>query len=732
MRYYSFLISLIICFHSAFGQAKLISEPIARLSIADTPVMQDLILIKVTKRVHTVEGANNTIITTGKKADYLDLQKQPANLVTNNSRQVFGQVAGIHIWENEGSGLQTNVGTRGLSPNRSWEFNVRQNGVDISSEPFGYPEAYYQPTFEGVDHIEIVRGATGLQYGPQFGGLLNYVLKEAPKNRKISYQGNFTGGTYGLLGTYQQIGGTVGKLSYFGFGQYRRADGWRQNSEYQSSNFYGRLDYQFTERTKIWADYTRSNYVSQQAGGLNDSSFRANPEGSVRARNWFNVPWQVATLNLEHQFTDKIVLSWKNYSVFGERNSVGFTAANTVQDVKNASGLYSARQLDRDSYENFGSEIRIKADYNLFGNASSLAIGTRYFRGALERKQRGTGTRNSDFDLSETGLYRTQLKFTTDNIAFFAENKFQLTNKFAITAGARYESIVNNGSGFTDTAAAGKFTSPERTQSFVLFGAGFEYKLNSNNALYGNISQSYRPITFSDFTNNAANTIVVDPNLKAASGYSADLGIKGGFNTWLGYDAGVFFINYDNRVGTYTVNNVSTRANIGRSVNKGIEAGIDILPFELLQLNKLGMLKLNYNLGLVNARYVSWEAPGSTQDGKLVENAPKIISRVNISYAYKKLSTIASWSHVGKTYSDANNTATKVSPTDNGNNGEIPAYNVLDLSIKYELNTHISLSASVNNLTNNQYFTRRAGGYPGPGILPADGRTALIILGLRF
>lgn len=708
------------------------TDPLAKLSIVDTPVMQNSVLIKLTKKVNTVEGANNTIITSGKKTDYLDIQKQPANLVTNNTRQVFGQVAGINIWENDGSGLQTNVATRGLSPNRSWEFNVRQNGIDISSEIFGYPEAYYQPTFEAVDHIEIVRGAAGLQFGPQFGGLLNYVLKEAPKNRKISYQGNFTGGTYGLLGTYQQIGGTLGKLSYFGYGQYRRADGWRENSEYQTSNFYGRLDYAFSAKTKVWADYTRSSYFAQQAGGLNDSSFRANPQGSNRARNWFNVPWQVISVNLEHYITDRTVLTWKNFGIFGERNSVGNTAVETIADLPNATtGEFSARRLDRDRYENYGSELRLKTSYTLFGKTSSLATGARYYRGELGRSQNGLGTRGSDFDLSTTRAYGTNLSFITENIAFFAENKFQLTNKFAITAGARYENIVNNGKGTIDT---GKFNSPQRTQSFVLLGAGAEYKLNANNTLYGNISQSYRPITFSDFTNNAANTIVIDPNLKAASGYSADLGLKGYFNSWLGYDAGVYFINYDNRVGNYTVNNIQTRANIGTSVHKGIEAGIDILPFELFKISKAGNLKLNYNLGLLDARYVSWEVPTgvSSQDGRWVENAPGIISRVNVNYSIKKLSALFSWSHVGETYSDANNSAALSGPNSRGVNGKIPSYNVLDLSVRYDVNKIVSLSASINNLTNNYYFTRRAGGYPGPGILPADGRTALITFGIKL
>ncbi|MBK7683159.1 MAG: hypothetical protein IPJ26_12180, partial [Bacteroidetes bacterium] len=42
-----------------------------------------------------------------------------ADLSTNTSRQVFGKVPGMSIWENDGSGIQTSVATRGLSPNRS-------------------------------------------------------------------------------------------------------------------------------------------------------------------------------------------------------------------------------------------------------------------------------------------------------------------------------------------------------------------------------------------------------------------------------------------------------------------------------------------------------------------------------------------------------------------------------------------------------------------------------------
>jgi Fe(3+) dicitrate transport protein len=54
---------------------------------------------------------------------------------------------------------------------------------------------------------------------------------------------------------------------------------------------------------------------------------------------------------------------------------------------------------------------------------------------------------------------------------------------------------------------------------------------------------------------------------------------------------------------------------------------------------------------------------------------------------------------------------------------------VLDATIGYKHKSGLSLRTGVNNLTDEQYFTRRAGGYPGPGALPADGRTFFATLG---
>jgi Fe(3+) dicitrate transport protein len=84
---------------------------------------------------------------------------------------------------------------------------------------------------------------------------------------------------------------------------------------------------------------------------------------------------------------------------------------------------------------------------------------------------------------------------------------------------------------------------------------------------------------------------------------------------------------------------------------------------------------------------------------------------------------------VGRAYSDANNTET---PSANAQNGVVPAYRVFDLSASLNPKKRYIVRAGVNNLTDERYFTRRAGGYPGPGILPADGRTVYMSVGLRL
>jgi Fe(3+) dicitrate transport protein len=113
---------------------------------------------------------------------------------------------------------------------------------------------------------------------------------------------------------------------------------------------------------------------------------------------------------------------------------------------------------------------------------------------------------------------------------------------------------------------------------------------------------------------------------------------------------------------------------------------------------------------------------------KKVENAPNQIIRSGLTLSYKQLSFTTQVSHTSDAFSDANNT---IQSSSNGNIGLIPGYTIYDLTIDWRYKK-TNLKTGINNLTNQFYFTRRAGGYPGPGALPADGRTFFFTIGLKL
>ncbi len=675
----------------------------------------------------------DNVIYAGKKTEVILLDKINADLSTNNTRQVFGKVPGMSVWENDGSGIQVGVATRGLSPNRSWEFNVRQNGYDISSDVFGYPESYYSPPMEALGKIEVIRGAASLQYGPQFGGLLNYQIKKGNPNKPISFETQQTVGSYGLFNTYNAIGGTHKKFSYYGFLHHRTADGWRENSRYTIYTGYFSANYQLTKKINIGAEYTKMDDKSQQPGGLTDAQYNDNHRQSFRERNWFSTPWNVASLTIKYDISQSVNLQIKSFTTVAERNSVGFTNAITVNDSINSTTLqYNPRQVDRDYYKNYGTEARVSWKYKLFGKENIFAGGIRAYIGSTKRNQLGIGTTGDDFDLTLTNpKYGRSLEFATTNYAAFAENIFLIGKRLKVVPGIRFEYIENKVDGYINTTQTGTLTSDKRIRQILLYGIGSEFIVTEKTSLYGNYSLAYRPVTFSELTPSAT-TEIIDPNLKDASGFNADFGYRGTVKNFLNFDVGVFYLHYGNRIGTLTQNSAPFKTNIGTSVSKGIESYIEIDVVKMFtEKSKFGGISIFASNSFIDAKYVQWNNPAIESDlaksieDKRVENAPQYIHRFGATYYLKGFSATCQLSSVGDVFTDAANTET---PNATGTIGKLSGYQVMDASLSYKFMERFTLKAGVNNLADEKYATRRAGGYPGPGIIPGNGRTIFVSL----
>lgn len=690
-----------------------------------------------------------TTIYAGKKSSLIVVDNVQGNTATNTMRQVVAKVPGIHIWESDGSGIQIGIAARGLSPNRSWEFNVRQNGYDISADPFGYPEAYYNPQLQSVQRIEIIRGQGALQYGPQFGGMINYILKNGSDIQKpFQAETEQTIGSNGLFNSYNAVGGKTKKIHYYTFFDHRNANGWRQNSQYNTNAGFGTITYKPTEKLAITAELMQWGMLSQQPGGLTDAQFADDAQQSFRSRNWFNLNWTTAAIISNYNISETQRINVKLFGVNGIRNSVGFipTGGITVPDAIDSTTLtYSARAVNVDKYQNYGMEARYIGDYKLFKQNNTFSAGLRLYNGNTFRYKSDKGTTNTEYDISLTDpTWASDIAYNSVNAAAFVENIFRLGNKFYLIPGIRYEYLMGEASGYNSLSNGGEpvlLQNQQRSRSFVLAGVGTEWHVTSSTEIYGNISQAYRPIQFADLT-TPPTTDQIDANLTDAKGFNADLGYRGKLAEYLFFDASVYYLQYNNRVGTIKQQNLSgfynLRTNVGNSSSKGIEAMFEFSPIKaFVDDSSWGDISCFVSYSYNDARYGEFKAV-SLVDGALqeknyknnkVENAPEHILRTGITYAWKGLALTTQLSYVDEAFADANNTP---EPSANGQNGVIPAYSVWDLTLSYRQSRKFTIKTGINNIGNEQYFTRRSGGYPGPGLLPADGRTAFLSVAYKL
>ena len=683
------------------------------------------------QQIPEIVGTN---IYAGKKNALIVLENVQGNIANNTMRQVLAKVPGIHIWESDPSGIQIGIAARGLSPNRSWEFNVRQNGYDIAADPFGYPEAYYNPQLQAVQRIEIVRGQGALQYGPQFGGMVNYILKNGSEiNQPFEFETQQTIGSNGLLNSFNAIGGNKGKVNYYSFYDQRNGEGWRNNSQFFSKAGFGSVTYHFTKQLSVNFELMHSHTRSQQAGGLTDEQIKQNAKQSFRNRNWMDIKWTTPAINIQYEMNDHSRWNTKIFGTIGDRNSVGFLQSILVKDsINHATNQYNNRIVNIDQYRNYGLESRFITDYFIGGMKNTISSGIRLYTGNTHRLADGKGTTGSDYDVSIEGLYPRDIHFKSNNAAVFIENIFRVTEKLLIIPGIRYEWLegsAGGSNGLSTTGALIQLQEIQRRRNFVLIGIGSEFHLTNTTEFYANFSQAYRPIQFANLQ-APPTTDLIDQDLKDARGYNLDLGYRGKVKNFLQFDLSGFYLQYNNRVGTITPLGANYRlvTNVGASTSKGLETYIEFNPIRAFSNSVYSDIIFFSSYSYTDARYSGNHQDANTK-GKKVENAPQDILRTGLSIGYKGFLFTTQLSHVGAAFSDANNTTT---PSTNGNTGFIPAYTITDLTVSYKFSKKMNIKAGINNLNDTRYFTRRAGGYPGPGALPADGRNFFISIGAKL
>ena len=692
----------------------------------NAPVVLDTVSVNAYMRAKPfLPGVQGTYIFSGKKTEAINLGEITTNLADKIARQVFAKVPGVFVYDMDGSGNQVNIAARGLDPHRGWEFNIRKDGVLTNSDMFGYPASHYNMPLESIERIELVRGTGSLQYGAQFGGMLNYVSKQGDTTRPFSLESINSIGSFSLVSSFNAISGKVGKWKYYAYINKKSRAGYRQNEQTTSEAQDVVLTYEPNANFSLRVEWARSTYLYRIPGPLNDKMFYNNPRQSTRSRNYYSPDIHVPSITVNWQVAKLTKLQLTTSAVLGKRNSVQFDKPTNVADTINAAtNQYNNRQVDIDAFNSYTTELRLLQQYKLGGQLSSLTAGLQYMNNDLHRTQLGKGTSGSDYDLTlVTPGWGRDVHLKTSNIALFAENSFQLSQQFSVNLGARIEIGETNMSGTLTYYPENKIPLSIK-HKFPLLGVGFSYKTQKNIELYGGLSQAYRPMLFKDLI-PASLYEKVDPNISDADGYNAELGFRGNWK-FLRWDVTGFMLQNNNRFGNLAQTDDTGafyiyRTNIGNSFTKGLE----IFVQGDWMLGTKTALSVFTSTALMNARYTkglikSGNANVSVKGNK-VESAPDAIIRNGATLRYKKLIFSSLFSYTSATFADALNTL--VPPAATGAVWWVPSYSILDANVAMRVSKNLEVRVSSNNLTNKQYFTKRPTLYPGPGVWPSEGRS---------
>lgn len=640
----------------------------------------------------------------GKKTSVVDLSEQQS-FVEPNLRQMFARLPGLFVSEQKVPSFY-NVNYRGLGdPHESEFIAFFQNNVPLAANRFGYPTIYYMPGAQRVERVEFIRGGAGLMYGPQIGPVVNFVTRRPDARAETEIRSEHALGSDGLYSTYNEARWKTGDTGFMASFDHRKADGPRQNEDFEVSAGYLGVSYEGFDAIRLGMNLDIYSSESGEAGRLTSREFASNRDLVKSPFNRVIIDQSILNFTYDQTISNKETLNanvWFSQMDRFSRRSSMFIPPAAAPTIAN---------LDEQKFKNLGMDVR----YSLaWGQNNILTAGTTLDHGDSPRTRHNTRNIQSN-QQNPADLIFDQDRLTTYQ-AVYVENLFNF-GQFSLAPTLRYEHV--NYDMLELVKQANLRRAPidlDKSYSKVLFGLSGNYKVSEKSAVYANISESFRPQRFDDLI-NPSSELAGSNGPKASSALNYEIGYRSEPIDNLVLDLSVFQIDFKDKIEQIQVN-VSDieRINSGDSRHRGIE------------------LSLDYGL----SESLSWFANASLLDAEITRSvtaslvgneaafSPDHIFRTGLIYKHNGLSVTLAATSVGEQYWQDSNRAAGT-----GNNvidAEIPSYQVVDLNGEYQLSSQWTVYMGISNLLDENYFSRvRA-----DGIEPAPERTGFVGLRLKI
>ena len=671
-----------------------------------------------------------------------------ANYISANELQKFSysdisrilrSVPGVNIYEEDGFGLRPNISLRGTSPERSAKINLMEDGVLIAPAPYSAPAAYYFPTIGRMQAVEILKGSSQVQYGPNTtGGAINMISTQIPNQfmgRATLSAGNFNSkNTQIVVGDSFKNFGFVSEYYNYNSDGFKNIDG-GGNTGFDKSDYLAKFRINTDEGAKIYQSlHFKIQFSEERANetylGLTDLDFNENPYRRYRASSEDLMDTEHQQYQLTHllKFSPAFAITTTGYVNKFKRNwyklddvnlgeRVGIN--NVLSDPDTYAMEYNALLGNTDTTNDvFGIKANNRK-YTSKGIQSiarlrwgsdwlqSLELGIRYHEDEEDRYQwvDRYAFQNNELIRTTVGIKGADANRISNAKAIAAHTLYKLNlGGFTLTPGIRYENIVLGriNYGTNDGSRLGTDLSERENQVDVWIpGIGANFTFTDNLSFFGGVHKGFSP---------PGNTEGQD----AERSINYELGTRFNYHGIQGEVVG-YYNDYQNLLGSDLAASGGTGSldqfNAGEVRVSGIEV---LLNYNLLNnLSQKFRLPVSFTYTLTDTEFLSSfesdnEIFGEVTAGDEIPYIAKNQFNLNLGLEHKKFAI-----DLGARYIDAFRTqaGTGAIPT----NLRVDSNIVIDLSGRYFYNSHFNFSVNIINLFDATYAVSRvpAGLRPG-------------------
>ena len=635
----------------------------------------------------------------------------------NNLDEAFVKIPGVYVGRLSGIGSTTSQTVmRGVNAANS--VAVLVDGVQVNDSYNGSVTWSAIPV-DMVKRVEVLRGPASVLYGGNaLAGVINIITKDVDKtsvNLKLSYGSNNTQNH-----SLYVAGKASDKLDFNVNYEKKRTDGYVTDPVLSSKAVTGAettttntgakrwiignkgkrqwdentvgvgFKYHFDESKSLALDFTKNEYeysYSAPTSYFGDDIIK-------KAGTYFSTPGEKASNKYNMTYNDS-----KN----GWKAVVGYSDQYKQHDTSISKATDSSKPNTRFSFD-------LQKNQTISANNNAV-FGLNYRKDEMDATVYKLADKfNSDSKIAVDSMASGKNK----SFSAYVMDEHKFSDRWTATAGLRYDKWSTDG----------RILLPNKTEAINYDESTYDnwspslsvmYKPEADSSVYLSWGKAFEAPSLyrmysSSYSSNVYN--IANPNLKPQKAETFELGYKKDLNnkSAIGvsvYDTKYKGLLYKNSLGVVDGMNATCYQNAGEAEAKGFE----------LELNHNFDDKWSAFLNYTYQNPVIKKALKATEKDKYVTAIPKEVFRAGVTYSDDKWSGMLTGEYISKRFSKTDN-----SDTVNGVYGSYDPYFIMNMDISYSFNKNYTLTASVNNILDRDFFNY----YYQPG------RTYSVELNYRF